>query len=697
MVLRHLMQRTYDLLHFCGHSFYKAEDPAGSGWLFSDRHLLSAHEFTRIDRIPKFVFSNSCESGVTPDRAGQHAQALAPSLAEAFFARGVSNFVCTAWPVDDRAARDFALTLYAGLLGITTAPNGNLGNPESYSVTPPLPMYEAMRAARLAVALPTNDIRTWGAYQHYGNPYFRLFQPPATEPDAPQPSTADGNRQPTYHLPDRQKTTAPIGKHDNRPSAMEDPDALVFFNGIDGVTGQVHPPIPLQNLVPLITGEQAEPAAVKRLYRAVRAKRLLVTELHTAIDKIEKVGWGILYHAAEDPAVLTALRPLIEHRAGQIGNPALIHELVYRDEPSVEAWLDHQGVTLGTIEPTKVPFYLLIIGGPERIPFAFGQQLDLQYAVGRLHFATAEEYTTYVQGVIDYESGRVKNSKEVVVFAAEDPNDGAIRISNEKLVQPLLAGTGDGEAALAQHDFPVRKLTGADATKRALQQLLASPDPATLPPALLFSVTHGVEWPMDDPRQATAQGALYCGQSGHASNPMPAEYFAADDLTDDARVQGMVAFFFACFGGGTPTHDRYFDQKQLLQAGDGERQQLAAAPFFAPLPKRLLAHPNGSALACIGHVDRVFATSFTNRHGEPRLGAFRQGIGEILSGNPVGLVLTTFNERYAAKSVEISSHLEAGEATLSPKNITDWLIRNDAEGYILLGDPAVRLRPEHLQ
>jgi hypothetical protein len=39
----------------------------------------------------------------------------------------------------------------------------------------PEPMYRAVREARLKVAAFSSGARTWGAYQHYGNPYFRLF------------------------------------------------------------------------------------------------------------------------------------------------------------------------------------------------------------------------------------------------------------------------------------------------------------------------------------------------------------------------------------------------------------------------------------------------------------------------------------------------------------------------------------------
>lgn len=165
-VLSELLLNTYDVLHFAGHCVYEVDDPSSSGWIFTGDTRLSAHELDRIDRIPKFVFSNACESGITPDRSEQRSAALAPSFAEAFFARGVSNFVCTAWPVDDTAALEFALTLYSRLLGLSRDDDKN---------TRPQSMHEAMKEARCKIADTDYGIRTWGAYQHYGNPNFRFF------------------------------------------------------------------------------------------------------------------------------------------------------------------------------------------------------------------------------------------------------------------------------------------------------------------------------------------------------------------------------------------------------------------------------------------------------------------------------------------------------------------------------------------
>jgi hypothetical protein len=187
-VLREIMSRPYDVLHFAGHCVYDRENPVASGWLFSDKKRLTANEMRRIDRIPRFIFSNACESGVTPDRTDKRSVELPVTFAESFFAQGVSNFVCTAWPVDDAAARQFAKALYGALLRMgdfapkppdsaTSGRNGEFPEPETPARS--MVMYEAMRYARLATANAPGAARTWGAYQHYGDPFFRLLDPGA--------------------------------------------------------------------------------------------------------------------------------------------------------------------------------------------------------------------------------------------------------------------------------------------------------------------------------------------------------------------------------------------------------------------------------------------------------------------------------------------------------------------------------------
>ncbi len=175
-VLKHLLLEKWDVLHFAGHCFYNANDPPASGWIFDAKEnlILSANELNRIDRVPKFVFSNACESGVTPDRAEKRDPRIAPSFAEAFFERGVANFVCTAWPVEDVAAREFANRLYAGLLGLshTLKDDAGASGRSQDRNTPPCPesMHQAMRAARIAIGHKGG--RTWAPTNTTGTPTF---------------------------------------------------------------------------------------------------------------------------------------------------------------------------------------------------------------------------------------------------------------------------------------------------------------------------------------------------------------------------------------------------------------------------------------------------------------------------------------------------------------------------------------------
>ena len=161
-VVRLLTTERFDALHFAGHCYYDAADPEQSGWIFHQERneRITAAELSRLDCVPPFIFSNACESGVTPDRAAVGGLALAPAFAEAFFQRGVRNFICTAWPVDDSAALTFARKFYESFLGL----DGQQG----------ASIREAVRLARCAAFVSGDSANTWGAYQHYGNPEFRL-------------------------------------------------------------------------------------------------------------------------------------------------------------------------------------------------------------------------------------------------------------------------------------------------------------------------------------------------------------------------------------------------------------------------------------------------------------------------------------------------------------------------------------------
>jgi hypothetical protein len=57
-----------------------------------------------------------------------------------------------------------------------------------------------------------------------------------------------------------------------------------------------------------------------------------------------------------------------------------------------------------------------------------------------------------------------------------------------------------------------------------------------------------------------------------------------------------------------------------------------------------------------------------------------------------------FRERYAALTVSLASLLEAQDYAPAPPEelVALWIERNDAEGYLVVGDPAARLRSESI-
>jgi hypothetical protein len=144
-------------------------------------------------------------------------------------------------------------------------------------------------------------------------------------------------------------------------------------------------------------------------------------------------------------------------------------------------------------------------------------------------------------------------------------------------------------------------------------------------------------------------------------------------------------FHFACYGAGTPaTND--FKHMDL-----GDPIELAAQPFVAALPQRLLEQ---GALAVIGHVERAWGYSFA-WSGNPHLDTFVSTIQSLLDGVRVGAAFDYFNLRHLALSKAWSDEVMAIEefnARVVPENLARlWTAERDAQSYIVLGDPAARL------
>jgi hypothetical protein len=158
-VLALLLTGDFDIVHYAGHGDYDPKDPESTGWIFGENSVLTARDIFRARKVPRLVVANACFSGVLHAGAAFAADELSKGLAtiaQAFFERGVPNYIGAGWPVDDSQALTMAEVFYTRLLA--SAPIG-----------------DALTDARTKV-FDEQIESTWGAYQHYGNPQDRVIR-----------------------------------------------------------------------------------------------------------------------------------------------------------------------------------------------------------------------------------------------------------------------------------------------------------------------------------------------------------------------------------------------------------------------------------------------------------------------------------------------------------------------------------------
>lgn len=165
-----LLKEPCRILHLCGHGVVDqwirrsgvgtvARDLRKSGVVLSSQELLGAVDAESMSFTPEFVFLNCCYSGREGEGrvSGQGPRAaLASSLALKFIDMGSRAVIATGWQIDDQAALLFATAFYTEML------DGK-------------PFGEAVRTAREKVYEQHGEQNnTWGAFQCYGDPHWRL-------------------------------------------------------------------------------------------------------------------------------------------------------------------------------------------------------------------------------------------------------------------------------------------------------------------------------------------------------------------------------------------------------------------------------------------------------------------------------------------------------------------------------------------
>jgi hypothetical protein len=467
--------------------------------------------------------------------------------------------------------------------------------------------------------------------------------------------------------------------------------------GIDYSTGRsIVEPIDEQDFSRMILGSfphetlsraSAETATARSYKAEVRARS-------PNLDDPLSVGWKFLV-SNKDPLkeeIIKAVEPLAKHRGMKDPSQPLIYNCNYEYE-----WMDWIRNNCWSLSLGEAPYYVLIIGGPEQVPFRFQSTLDSAVAVGRANFDSIEDLKEYVKKVIRLE--KAENpvvDREVIMFAPNWGLDDPTFFSKTFMAQPLSQHIKD------TLNFQTTNLFENDATKEKLINTVAHSAPT-----LVYTASHGLGAPNEDMSiQKRYNGAICCQNMRGIGKP-PQGTYSVDDVPDGgAYAEGSVFFNFSCYGYGTPARsDFYHWTRRDGLKSNGNPRFNAAEDFISALPKKLLAHPRGP-IGFFGHVDTAWLHGFADpvnpyilERWSSRMGPFKKAVETILSAHTLGLVLNSMNSGYSIGSLVLTNAYDriasGAEVMTSEKNsrlVDYWIARTDAQNYMLFGDPGTHVR-----
>jgi hypothetical protein len=440
--------------------------------------------------------------------------------------------------------------------------------------------------------------------------------------------------------------------------------------------------------------------ALQRNGQAVQALTRTTTEAFTFRGEVEReildpgdplrAGWSFLVNSTDPQreGFEKILEPLAVHRG--MADPKA--PLLYNSEPAEEwfNWL-HDNYFALKLEGKKAPYYILIAGGPDQVPFRFQSILSTVANVGRVNLDTLDALRQYVEKLIRIETvADPLVDREVVLFAPDAGLPDPTYFSREYMAKPLVEHMRN-EVGIAAHT-----MLGRDATKKNLQDALC-----VKKPALVYTASHGLG-PKGEPLEVQKRynGAICCQKTGQEVR-IEDRLFMADDVPlDRPFLEGAIFFQFACFGYGTPAESDYAHWL------DEVPRKYADTDFVAALPKRLLSHPRGP-IAYIGHLDTAFLHGFADVE-EPyvlerwhnRIAPFVEAINHLLGVQTSGLSMRGMNGiRYSLCNALISNTYDRQQrgklqwnVSLEARFLDNWITRSDAQNYMVFGDPAAKLR-----
>lgn len=160
-IISALFAESYKIIHLAGHGLYDPDNPERTGMVIGNEIFLTPSQIKQMTTVPELVFVNCCHLGkleAVQDELNQQRYQLAANIGTQLIEIGVKAVIVAGWQVDDTSAEEFANQFYKELFDGTSFGNA----------------VKKARGCIYDVNNPQNN--TWGAYQCYGDPYYRLYQ-----------------------------------------------------------------------------------------------------------------------------------------------------------------------------------------------------------------------------------------------------------------------------------------------------------------------------------------------------------------------------------------------------------------------------------------------------------------------------------------------------------------------------------------
>jgi hypothetical protein len=157
-IIQTIFSNEFKIIHLAGHGYFDPKFPEASGMVIGKEIFLSSREISQMSAVPEFIFVNCCFLGKSDGVAENfyhERYRMAANLGVQLIENGAKAVIAAGWEVDDKAALEFTEVFYKTMF-------------EGYSFG------DSVKKARNSVYDKFKNSSTWGAYQCYGDPFYRL-------------------------------------------------------------------------------------------------------------------------------------------------------------------------------------------------------------------------------------------------------------------------------------------------------------------------------------------------------------------------------------------------------------------------------------------------------------------------------------------------------------------------------------------